>query len=289
MLCRLFVDHRENKVHRWLDIWEEKKIDYELKQLPIGDYIITTMDHRPLAIVERKTYEDFYSSIIDGRINNREKMYAFRDKYRCRVVLLVEGEANPPNRPELKNLHACIDHMIMRDNVHVVYTGSRGDDGEKLSKKTAKYLARYCQNITTLMRGNKDFCQNLSKIPQMDGEDFNPRKVVDDIEDLVIKMWCALPKIGPTTARKLIQKTTVAKHIRENNLSLTHIETMFSKIRGISKSKASEIVKYILLQEQGSFDTVDAKKLSEIKINNRKLGNVVSKRVHDCLHYIGGK
>lgn len=285
MLCRLYVDHRENKVHRWSDIWEEKKLDYEHKQLPAGDYIITTLDGRPLVIIERKTYPDFAASIMDGRMKNREKLYKFREKYGCRVVLLIEGEANPTKIVGFKNIRASIDHMILRDNVHVVYTGARGDDGDMLSKKTAKYLAQYCQNTTSLIKNNKQFLQSIDKIPLMDECDFNPGKVVNDVQEQVMKMWCVLPKIGPVTARKMISEITLGKYICQHKLSLFVIVKILAQIRGISKGSAEKIVSHILSEQGSNFDCIDVKMLGELKMGNRKLGKVAAERVIECLSY----
>jgi Fanconi anemia group M protein len=67
--------------------------DVQLDRLPVGDYSI---DDR--VIVERKTYADFATSLIDGRLFPQAAALA-----RCphRPVILLEG----PTPPCLRNVH----------------------------------------------------------------------------------------------------------------------------------------------------------------------------------------
>jgi len=82
----IVVDHREDpRFDRWL---VQCGAQVQRRQLEVGDFICSAR-----CIVERKTREDFESSIIDGRLftqlQNLQANYP-------RVIIIVEGETHEP-------------------------------------------------------------------------------------------------------------------------------------------------------------------------------------------------
>ena len=76
MDIQLLSDHRESKVNIHLEHAFNQEntfsaagsISYNVEQLETGDYIIQS-DDKILAVIERKTYDDYGASIKDGRTN----------------------------------------------------------------------------------------------------------------------------------------------------------------------------------------------------------------------------
>jgi ERCC4-type nuclease len=129
----LIVDDRERGFKDHLDNFSKKfNISYEIKRIDVGDYIFT-VNNKIKLVIERKTWEDLSSSMRDGRRYNVKKLIDLREKCGCNVYYLIEGDASPPyekkySRIYHKNLLAHLDHLMMRDNINIIY--SRNDDKE---------------------------------------------------------------------------------------------------------------------------------------------------------------
>lgn len=78
----IFVDYREERSGS-LKYFAEYKLEYELKNLFIGDYIV---DQK--IVVERKTTNDFVNSIKTGRLY---RQIAKLNKYRGKKLIIIEG------------------------------------------------------------------------------------------------------------------------------------------------------------------------------------------------------
>ncbi|MCX8196798.1 MAG: helix-hairpin-helix domain-containing protein [Candidatus Micrarchaeota archaeon] len=80
---KILVDSREPaEISDWL---EAAGAEIEITNLPIGDYQLSSR-----LIVERKTRQDFESSIIDGRLFSQAELLASAIP---RTVIIVEGQA----------------------------------------------------------------------------------------------------------------------------------------------------------------------------------------------------
>jgi len=77
----IHVDHREDPL--LIELLSKHAILQE-SQLKIGDYVISER-----TIIERKTRDDFESSIIDGRMFDQAQK--LKDTYE-RVIYIVEGQ-----------------------------------------------------------------------------------------------------------------------------------------------------------------------------------------------------
>jgi ERCC4-type nuclease len=142
----LVIDDREKAISNLLQ--ENSEIKYTVKRITIGDYALILNDNIEM-IVERKTLKDLASSILDGRKDNIAKLIELRLQTNCKIAYIIEG--NTPNynrkinRIPYKNLLAHLDHLMMRDNVFILYTKSPEDTLERLT-----YLLK---NISTIKKG----------------------------------------------------------------------------------------------------------------------------------------
>ena len=140
----ILADTRERAVLPFITasidaVKEKLEINFVVEQINTGDYIIASND-QILLCVERKTHEDLAASLKDGRYQNKEKMIDYREKTGCKLMFIIEGKVNPSPekrfaRIPYKYLKAAEDHLMLRDNIFVVYSESLA--------QTAKFLVDY--------------------------------------------------------------------------------------------------------------------------------------------------
>lgn len=144
--CILIADTRErNVVVRHAK--ELEKISYEVKQITIGDYAVLSPTGNIMAVIERKSLEDFSASLKDGRCLNKNKLVDLRAQTGCRIIFLIEGPEFPdPNtcfgNIPYRYIESSIFHLMIRDNVTVMRTRDTLD--------TAKTLARFIHSMDSL-------------------------------------------------------------------------------------------------------------------------------------------
>ncbi len=148
----IIIDHRERQVIPFIEKTQRYDIEYTTRQLSIGDYLICTRasgdsQSRVLAVIERKTWKDLAASFYDGRKENVNKLIELRKVSGCRIVYMLEG--NPFRRSDekiqrmpFKNLQAHLDHLLFRDDIHVMYTR----DG----RGSMQRLFDFANNMTTI-------------------------------------------------------------------------------------------------------------------------------------------
>lgn len=133
-------------------------ITSKIKRLTIADYILLLKpkdsdEKKILAIIERKTWSDFSSSIKDGRHYNKDKMLEMQKEDHqsggcSKVIYVVEGP-----RPAIHQkvdgipyttLESAIFHLIWRDNIQVLFSNS--------AEETADLLIRLCLSLGRLYK-----------------------------------------------------------------------------------------------------------------------------------------
>ena len=130
----LIIDDRERVVLHHLERTLGTNPAYENKfhitrmRLDTGDYCIT-YNNVPVFLIERKTWNDMAASIKDGRKENVNKMLLFREQNPgTKLIYLIEGQIQPGrdrvNGIAVKSINAHLDHLIQRDDIHIMYTKS---------------------------------------------------------------------------------------------------------------------------------------------------------------------
>lgn len=141
---QIIVDARERAVIPYMEKYAtDLHIDYIVKTITTGDYAICCNGHIVL-IIERKTYADLASSIRDGRKENINKLLALRNATGCRVAYLIEGAVSyPPGKLfshiPYKNLRAHLDHLMLRDDVHMIYAANQNETASRLFEIAKNY------------------------------------------------------------------------------------------------------------------------------------------------------
>ncbi len=144
-MTSIIIDHRESQVIPFLlDIAKGYGFTTSVKSLNVGDYAIL-INNKIICIIERKTWKDIAASFKDGRKGNIAKLRGLREDTGCRIIYMMEGvvrNKSPTAITEYKRSVSHLDHLMIRDNVHVMYS--------KDSLDTAQKLCNLSKNISTL-------------------------------------------------------------------------------------------------------------------------------------------
>jgi Fanconi anemia group M protein len=105
----IFVDYREEKIANLLEKMGCKIIRMNL---PIGDFIVNDVG------IERKSFEDFISSIIDGRIFEQANSLSSAFK---KPIIIVEG-FGVVKRIHENSFYAALAYLISQSNVTILRT-----------------------------------------------------------------------------------------------------------------------------------------------------------------------
>ena len=115
MNIKLTVDYRENKI---IEKLKNTEIDFEMciENLPIGDFIISKNDIIKL-IIERKTFSDLASSIIDGRFREQKNRLIESDS---NILYILEGQKNKTKMDGPCN--GAIQNLLFKHKINVLHT-----------------------------------------------------------------------------------------------------------------------------------------------------------------------
>jgi ERCC4-type nuclease len=202
-MLKLIVDDRETKV---IPHFEEEYNDIEIivKRLQIADYVIMRGDQILFAI-ERKSWSDLSSSIKDGRKENINKLKKLRDETNCRLIYLIEGKARYAPTKNIshipyKNLQAHLDHLIIRDNISVLYSSNVED--------IPKRLIEFMRNYMSMDPGDiQEFEGKLLGSNVKEGGMEILTTVINKTDlEIVYNLWSAIPNITTKTAGLFIEK-----------------------------------------------------------------------------------
>jgi ERCC4-type nuclease len=147
-MFHIIVDDRERAIFPYLEQpAKASQISYEIRRINVGDYAICC-DKQIKMIIERKTWEDLAASFRDGRKANVAKLISARQETGCILTYLIEGPACPrPNalfgRIPINNLRAHLDHLALRDNIHIIYSSDLAYSGMRLFE-----LAKNMRSLT---------------------------------------------------------------------------------------------------------------------------------------------
>lgn len=163
----------------------ENNIKIEIKNIPIGDYIVGDI------IIERKTISDFIASLLNKRIIRQLKELKQYDK----KILIVEGyeEQDIYNKINENAIRGFILSIVLDYNIPIIMT--------KNYKDTANFL------IVLGKRTNKKFKEISLRFK---------KKSVSKKEQLQFILE-GFPGIGPASAKKLLKKFGTIKNVINSN------------------------------------------------------------------------
>ncbi len=322
-VCTLIIDKaREHAVTRHAQ--EFSAISWREQTITTADYAILSPppECRLLAVIERKTLDDYAASIKDGRHANKAKLIKARKQTGCRIIYIVEGR-DPATRsdPQATQATCCripystiessmihlslrddIAHYRTRDSTHtarmlanmVKYYNSFLADGLPLPAPSPHMNAS--QNAEDETEDPMDSISLLTVVHkktthqivcEMWGE---YRGITSDSADNYISLWSLKDVIDKNISREELMNT----QIRSRKLSRVVInsissqdKTMETKLLArapdISIVVARELMDKHSLREILAMSTEELSNICVGKRQNR-LG-VKAEKIHECFSY----
>jgi ERCC4-type nuclease len=237
---KLIIDDRERAISIHKAEWND--IKYEITRITTADYIVVNETNETvLAVIERKSLEDFAASIKDGRSENIAKLCEFREKTSCRILYLIEGDMSPKQEKEYchipyKTIESAIFHLIIRDNICVLRTIDTLD--------TAKTLMRFVRSMATL---NGEMNQHTGGFDDVKCDEtllkemMSQKHVKSDL-DIVRELWSAFNGISIAGADEYIKAWSLADIIGGKVSRESILQHRLSSGRQINKKVASMLM-----------------------------------------------
>lgn len=219
---KIIVDQRERK-SGIVEELEKKGLETEIQQLVVADFVIQTKDYTgnlQNVGVERKTQNDFLTSIIDKRILNQ--LISLREQFSI-PLLIIEGDKNIYT---IRNFHpnairGMLASIAIDFQIPILFTKNYRD--------TASLLAIIASRLE---KPRKELSLLKKKKPL----------TLKEQQEYIIE---ALPGVGPNLAKSLLKKFKTVKKVV--NASKERLQ----KVEKIGRKKADDIRK-VLDSEYGS-------------------------------------
>ena len=242
----ILIDNRELKLKNYF-----KDYSYvEFKNLDIGD-IIFKIDDQIVLIIERKTINDLYCSIKDGRYKEQKTRLMSNYSNNNILYLLEENIVSYKQKFNTDIIYGTVINILIRDNIRILHSVSIDE--------TIKYIEILIKRLET----NKDFfiTETLSK-------------PIDYSESIKLEKKKNLtPEICQITQLAQIPGVSIhsAKHILEQyGNKLKNLILAYDKLDDIQE-------KEMLLA------TIEVKSIKN-DTKSKKIGKIISKRVFDFLN-----
>jgi ERCC4-type nuclease len=237
-MLKLLVDDREQSVIPYFKETYLAKlnqtIEVEVKRLQIADYCIMH-NEKILFAIERKTWRDLSASIKDGRDSNIDKMLSLREQTNCKLLFLIEGNTryNPKkkfSRIPYKNLQAKLDHLMIRDNVSIIYSNDEED--------TTNRLIEFCTNYLSL-----NIAKSSEIVVKGAAESILTTVIKKTDEQITQNLWNSIPQITTKTSELFINNGFHISDLLLGEISELDIAALKYTNGTIIGKRASKILK----------------------------------------------
>jgi len=283
----LICDTRERNVLKHKA--ELDQITYEIKQISVGDYIITTGDNI-LAVIERKSLDDFAASLKDGRHANKEKLLKLRSETGCRILYIIEGNPFPADGSyfggiSYKNIQSSIFHLMVRDGIPIIYTED--------TLHTAKTLVNFTRSMSTLVSKispDEFFVETPIELLPCNIPAAITKKYEKTDHDIVRMMWSTFPGIAMENSDHYMNKWSIYDVIKGlPPAELTNLKSATGRRVGKRVIKGLTVitpkVEIKLLSTLPGISPATAEKI----INKHKLGHLLSLTIEILSTYDAGE
>jgi Fanconi anemia group M protein len=204
----VFVDYREEKIANLL---EKMGCKIVRMNLPIGDFVVNDVG------IERKSFEDFISSIIDGRIFEQANSLSSAFK---KPIIIVEG-FGVVERIHENSFYATLAYIVSKSNVTIFRTKN-----EEETAKLIYWIAR------------KEF-ENSGNV----GYKIKEKKV--SVQNIQERILAAFPGISTVLSKRILKKFgSLKKFFNASEKELMEVD-------GIGEKTAQRIRKIIEEEYKG--------------------------------------
>lgn len=204
---RMIIDERERK-SGIPDLLRAVGVKVELRNLPVGDYIVA-----PETVVERKTVHDLISSVFDGRLFDQCNRLKEHFEH---PTILMEGSLDKIEEIVENPLvfYGAISAIVLDYKIPIIPTPS--------ASHSAKLLISMCARQAT---SKGPFLKKIKKS--------------DDLQKQQLSVLCSLPGVGEKLATRMLER--FGSPSKTLNASFTEL----SKIKGLGESRALKIRKML--------------------------------------------
>src|SRR3990167_7498702 len=124
----IIIDTREKLL---INNIENLKHPYKINNLDIGDILITNTAQNSLILIERKTLDDYSSSITDGRLKNQLIRYlSYREQHpNVKILYVIEGNIYNYSKSykfmngiSIDTIHSSLIGKIINNNIYLYFT-----------------------------------------------------------------------------------------------------------------------------------------------------------------------
>tara|TARA_B110000967_G_scaffold155871_1_gene160725 strand:+ start:14622 stop:15473 length:852 start_codon:yes stop_codon:yes gene_type:complete len=150
---KIIIDERETALYEKcysLLLSQEKAFCVEIikEVLPIGDVIIKTDDNKDVLVIERKTFNDLFASIKDGRYEEQSHRLLHTSGVPPHsIIYLLEGIVSQLEKPNKKLLYSTITSLQFFKGFSIQRTSSTMDTAEWLFYMAAKIERNFIKGV----------------------------------------------------------------------------------------------------------------------------------------------
>lgn len=265
MPLSIILDSRERKL---VSSCKELVIPYKISTLSLGDIHIVNEKNEVCMMIERKTWQDLASSIIDNRYREQHARYMeWAKEHNCEVWYVLEGNRKFRTPAQEKRTISAFLSLCFDKWIRVVES--------KTPTTTMEWIHKVLQKIST--KGYSWLSCGIRQENQCVGGDNQNILCDKDVELAQQKV----SKLGKKTHSKL--STWIAMLSCIYGMSVYKAETIMKQW-----SSPDEFIKWLRTSDEK--DAV--KRLQTIKIiipkskKERNLGAVLAKRIVSMFYYI---
>jgi len=252
----LVIDTREHWIFqdKYKEQLEKLNIKYTCKQLDVGDFVFrfkenTDTDNmgvektsKDIIIIERKTVDDYVSSIKSKRLHNQRIRLkkTLEENPSCTLIYLLEGDVE--RETFVRN---SIIHCIIRDKIYYMNSSSMDKTFDVLVeiwKTVCKNPEFYSGKVTEINNDSHfDYLKNV-KLEKKDNI---------TTENCFILQLSQIPGISITMAKKIQEKYKnihdlfAAYKLLENENNAKKQENMLTCIQSLGKKTSKKVYDYM--------------------------------------------
>lgn len=240
-----------------------------LKQvLPLGDILFVSDEDSPICIIERKTFEDLFASVKDGRYKEQSyRLLNSTEYHKHNVFYLLEGVLRVPKEKTLA--YSIMTSLQLFKGFSVIRTSSINETSELLITMATKMNREFKKGEDTLAYSNHmnlvetETSGDINNTNEIIGSNINSSNhnycnVVKKVkkenitpENIGEIMLCQIPGISSVTAMAIMRKFTSFSNLIEElktNPDCFENFTMETngKQRKINKTSIENIKKYLV-------------------------------------------
>jgi ERCC4-type nuclease len=232
---KLLIDNRENELINIIpDLLSKYKYNYDIVNLPLGDFVIMDDKDREILIIERKKLSDLASSIRDGRYNEQSYRLNGSNIHNHNIIYLIEGNMNTYNskysRINKDTLYSSMISLNYYKGFSVIRTNNIDETGNFIVKIFDKIYRE-------TNKGKKPYYNNIQN------ENENEDILIDTSSNKL-----NINIINDTQEKQENNYSSVVKKVKKDNITPENIgEIILSQIPGISS-----VISLAIMKEFGS-------------------------------------